>query len=63
MKKPVHPGAILREDVIAELGLSLSEAAERLGISRAWLAMQTGCDLAVERALGMPKVSRLTPVA
>ena len=63
MKKPVHPGAILREDVIAELGLSLSEAAERLGISRAWLAMQTACDLAVERALGMPKVSRLTPVA
>jgi len=28
-----------------------------------WLAMQTACDLADERALGMPKVSKLTPVA
>ena len=34
MKKPVHPGAILREDVLAEFGLSVSDAAERLGISR-----------------------------
>ena len=34
MKTPVHPGEILREDVLAELGLSVSEAASRLGISR-----------------------------
>lgn len=93
MKKPIHPGAILREDVLAELGLSVTEAAERLGVSRvtlsrviheharispnlalrlesagvgtarAWLAMQTACDLADERALGTPAVSKLTPVA
>ena len=93
MKKPVHPGAILREDVLAEFGLSVSDAAERLGISRvalsrviheharispnlalrleaagvgtarAWLAMQSACDLADERAGGKPKVRKLEPVA
>lgn len=34
MKTPVHPGEILREDVLADLGLSVGEAASRLGISR-----------------------------
>lgn len=38
MRNPVHPGAILREDVLVELGLSVSEAAERLGISRVTLS-------------------------
>jgi len=34
MKNPPHPGELLREDVIAELGLSVTEAAQRLGMSR-----------------------------
>ncbi|WP_455466800.1 HigA family addiction module antitoxin [Bartonella sp. B39] len=34
MKNPPHPGELLREDVIAELGLSVTETAERLGMSR-----------------------------
>jgi len=38
MKTPVHPGEVLREDVLAELGLSVSEAAERLGVSRVTLS-------------------------
>ncbi len=38
MKSPVHPGAILREDVLADLGLTVSEAAARLGISRVTLS-------------------------
>jgi addiction module HigA family antidote len=38
MKNPVHPGAILREDVIAELGLGVGEVASRLGISRVALS-------------------------
>lgn len=29
MKKPVHPGAVLREDVLSELGLTVGEAADR----------------------------------
>jgi addiction module HigA family antidote len=31
---PTHPGEILREDVLPTLGLSVSEAARELGISR-----------------------------
>ena len=34
MKKPPHPGEILREDVVVELGLSVTETAQRLGMSR-----------------------------
>jgi len=38
MKKPEHPGAILREDVLVELGLGVTDAADRLGISRVTLS-------------------------
>lgn len=31
---PTHPGAILREDVLPALGLSVSECARRLHVSR-----------------------------
>ena len=33
-RPPTHPGEILREDVLQSLGLSISEAAMRLGVSR-----------------------------
>jgi addiction module HigA family antidote len=32
--KPVHPGEILREDVLPALGINISEAARQLGVSR-----------------------------
>ena len=38
MKHPVHPGEILREDVLADLDLGVGEAASRLGISRVALS-------------------------
>jgi addiction module HigA family antidote len=38
MAHPVHPGAVLREDVLAEVGISVSEAAARLGVSRVALS-------------------------
>lgn len=38
MRNPVHPGAILREDVLADLGISVSDAAERLGVARVTLS-------------------------
>lgn len=34
MHDPPHPGEVLKEDVIAELGLSVTEAAKRLAMSR-----------------------------
>lgn len=33
-RKPTHPGAILREDVLPDLGMSVSEFARNLGVSR-----------------------------
>jgi len=33
-RKPTHPGAILREDVLPSLGITQTEMAARLGVSR-----------------------------
>ena len=33
-RRPTHPGEILREDVLPSLGLSVSEAARQLRVSR-----------------------------
>jgi len=42
-RSPVHPGEILREDVLPTLGLSVSEAARCLGISRQQLHRVLAC--------------------
>ena len=51
MKNPVHPGEILREEVLADLGLTVGEA------------LQSAHDLAAERAAGLPAVRRLDVAA
>jgi addiction module HigA family antidote len=38
MHDPPHPGAILKEDVLPELGLSVTEAARQLCVSRVALS-------------------------
>jgi addiction module HigA family antidote len=38
MKNPPHPGELLREDVVAELNLTVAETAARLGVSRVTLS-------------------------
>ncbi len=42
-RSPIHPGEILREDVLPALGLSVSETARRLGISRQQLHRVLAC--------------------
>jgi len=37
-KPPIHPGIILREDVINEYGLTVTDAARMLGVTRAALS-------------------------
>jgi len=37
-RKPTHPGAILREDVLPDLGMSVSVFARNLGVSRQTLS-------------------------
>ncbi len=38
-REPTHPGVVLREDVIVPLGLTVTEAAKRLNISRKTLSL------------------------
>lgn len=38
MHNPPHPGEMLKEDVLPELGLTVTEAAEQLGVSRVALS-------------------------
>ena len=38
MKNHPHPGELLREDVLLPLGIEVTEAAERLGMSRTALS-------------------------
>ena len=56
-RAPVHPGEILREDVIKSLGLSVSEAARRLGVSRQQLHRILACThpISTEMALRIGK--------
>jgi addiction module HigA family antidote len=34
IRKPTHPGAVFREDVLKPLGLSVTDAAKMLGVTR-----------------------------
>lgn len=38
MKNPVYPGAVIREDFLHELGISVTTASQRLGVSRVALS-------------------------
>jgi addiction module HigA family antidote len=37
-RKPTHPGRVLKHDVIEALGLSITEAADKLGVTRKTLS-------------------------
>jgi addiction module HigA family antidote len=56
-RPPVHPGEILREDVLPALGLSVTEAAKRLGVSRQQLHRILACThpITTEMALRVGK--------
>lgn len=53
MKTPVHPGEVLREDVLRELGLSVTDAANRLGVSRVALSRVVNGRAAISPALAV----------
>jgi addiction module HigA family antidote len=59
MRKPTHPGEVLREDVIKPLGMTVTEAAKRLMVTRKTLsALLNGrASLSPERAV---KIGRAT---
>lgn len=53
MNDPSHPGEILREDVIEELGITVTDAAERLGIARVTLSRVLHCHAAISPNLAI----------
>ena len=67
-RRPTHPGAILREDILSELKLSQTALAERLGVSRRTISqivneqrpITADMALRLSRFLGTTPVSWLT---
>jgi addiction module HigA family antidote len=59
--KPPHPGGFVREEILGELGLSVAQAAEILGVRRATLsdlvngnaALSPEMALRIEKAFGV----------
>ena len=61
-RRPTHPGEVLREDVIKPLGLTVTEAARRLGVTRKTLSTLINCKTSVspEMAVRIGKATRTT---
>ena len=57
MKNPPHPGEIIREEIIETLGLTVTSAAEILGVRRATLSDVTNgkASVSAEMALRLEK--------
>jgi len=57
MHNPPHPGEILREDVLPEMGLSVTEAAKQIGVTRAALSrvLNGHAGISIEMALKIEK--------
>jgi len=63
MKNPVHPGQIVREDCLQELGLTVTEAAAHLGVGRAALSavVNERASISIEMAYRLSKAFGSTP--
>ena len=62
-RKPTHPGEVLLEDVIKPLGLTVTEAAKNLGVSRKTLSelVNQKAALSPEMALRIAKATNTSP--
>jgi addiction module HigA family antidote len=63
MKNPVHPGRIVREDCLEPLGLSVTEAARVLGVTRQALnnVVNEKSGISPEMAIRLSKAFGSTP--
>jgi len=57
-RKPTHPGTVFREDVLVPLGVSVTEAAKRLGVTRKALS-----EFVNEKASLSPEVAMRIAIA
>ena len=63
IKSPVHPGAIVREDCLKPLGMSVTEGAKRLGVGRQALSnlVNEKAAVSIEMAYRLSKAFGSTP--
>ena len=63
MTEPVHPGAIVREECLKPLGLSVTEGARRLGVGRQTLShlVNEKASVSTEMAYRLSKAFGSTP--
>jgi addiction module HigA family antidote len=63
MKNPVHPGAIVREECLRPLGMSVTEGAKRLGVGRQALSnlVNEKASVSIEMAYRLSKAFGSTP--
>ena len=63
MKNPVHPGAIVREECLKPLNMSVTEAARRLGVGRQALSklVNEKASVSIEMAYRLSKAFGSTP--
>ncbi len=62
-RRPVHPGEVLLEDVIKPLGLTVTEAAARLGVTRKTLSLLLNgrASLSPEMATRIARATNTSP--
>ena len=62
-RKPTHPGEIIREDIIKPLGITVTEAAKKLGVTRKTLSALLNCrsSLSPDMAIRISKATNTTP--
>lgn len=62
-RKPTHPGEIIREDILKPLGLTVTDAADKLGVTRKTLSSLINCRSALspEMAIRISKATNTTP--
>ena len=62
-RKPTHPGAILREDVLPALGMTQTEFARRLAVSRLTVSelVHEKRGLSADLAIRLGKLTGTTP--
>ena len=62
-RKPTHPGEVLLEDVIKPLGITKTDAAKDLGVSRKTLSelVNGKCALTPEMAVRIGKATNTSP--
>ena len=63
LRKPTHPGEVLREEVMKPLGLTVTEAAKRLGVTRKTLSALLNCraSMSPEMAVRVSRATRTSP--